>query len=323
MLFNWSLSDLIRVLLIFSVLILVIASGFQFYLVSANASAYGDALGPQYPRLSAQRVEPTHAPRQSVAVTQIISQSADPLISEFLGVAQNDGFLTASLAAEKLFRRGSIADIEFLFQVLSLETPPGFSEQEWQAMQSRSLSFLVSQSSWLATVELRLINMLGDAQVTEFVKSGIVASSDLMYENSAAPEDIETLLWQICESQRDNMASLALASLARISQRSNTIDAMRLNDMAARLFAAPDASAAVREVATEVVNWLKSHKVYHRAVNVLQNQNAQSDLVQLAAINTLRLSGRPENIQLLEGLVQSENPRLRSAASQAIAALIN
>lgn len=312
------MSYLARVVLISAVWIFLTAGDFKFFPNIANASAANS--NPSDPDVVSHAVVPlpvaaaNDAYRQPELVEKIISANADPLVSEFLGVAEIGGFPSASLA-----------DIEFLLEVLSLGTPQGFSEKEWHIMQSRSLGFLVERCSQRYAVESRLLTMLADTQVTEFVRSDIVARSDVMYENSEQPKDIETLLWEMIESEatRNAMARIALASLSRISHRSNTIDTLRLNAAAVSLLNSQQASDKDREVAKQVVDWLLSHKVYHRAVNVLQNQAVQAAPVRLAAINTIRLSGHRDNIPLLQAVAQSENPLLSRAAQQAISELAN
>ncbi|MBX2858573.1 MAG: hypothetical protein KTR17_07910 [Cellvibrionaceae bacterium] len=252
----------------------------------------------------------------------LYQRNQDTLFGVFLALNANGEFIQASRAAEKIFDRGNAQDIAFLFSILHLGTPEGFSDYEWQAMQSRSLDYLTDEWPQHAQAESRLVSMLQNNAVSSYVKNEIIARSDSIYNHSEQPEKISALLWRVSSEEKNDLAATALTSLSRISYHTNEIDNKRLHDLSLELVGSKRVSNTTRMVAMEVANWLESPEIEAHALKILNSQNPPSDEIQLAAIKSLILSGNTAHIPLLKNVGKRiENPSLKRAAAQAIVLL--
>lgn len=280
-----------------------------------------------------QRQQPASAPAltkgstplaDKQALDNIYQQWPNSLVAQFLGLSHQDGFIKASAAAENIFDRGNNDDIDFLFAILELQVPPGFSQTEWQALQTRSLDYLAEEWPQHNLAEQRLLEALQLPTTPEFIKNEIIARSDTMHKKSAQPEVIENLLWDATQLHNNDRAATALTSLSRISYNSNQIDTQRLNQQAKELIKSKNTTPKTRVVAMEVANWLQSPEVYQQALNILDERKKHDQSVQIAAINTLIRSGNNEHIPRLENLLaNAENTIIQRAATQAIKLLNN
>ena len=250
----------------------------------------------------------------------LFKQRQDPLVGDFLGLNEG-GFNKASQAAEAIFDRGNSDDLTFLVAALSLERPEAFSDDEWQALQSRSIDYLVDERKTPGGTEEQLLSLIESSDASDYVKRQVVNNIHTMYKYSEQGENLKQKLWQITAKPESDLAATALTSLARISYQSNSVDTENLKQKAVELSRSKKANLSTRVVAMEAATWLNSSETQAQAMDIL-NDGQQPELLQLAAIQTLVASGNTEGLPLLEQLAASNKPGLKRAATHAIS-LIN
>ena len=178
----------------------------------------------------------------------------------------------------------------------------------------------MEEGSAIAGVQQKLIALLSDESISLYVKGEIIERMDSLYVKSNNGGEAEKKLWQYAEMEHSDLASTALATLARLSYTTEDIDKNRLSELANALIANENMSVNTRVTALEVADWLDKAELDVTMVKIL-TQKKQPEPLQLAAINMLSRSVNDSSLNKLLELAKSENVTLSQATDEAISAM--